>query len=354
MTQKVQREIKHEFNKSIKAASNQAASLEKGVYAARRYGVTKMQQRAMKEINRLQEEGWELPQSTINRAKSNQQRISAKQYEAYKDLLSISHIRKQAYRTVEFNVKVGDVKYNDKYPGLLDLNHGKIENVRSVKKTMKISYNDPGKALRKAIMDTMKYGKRKSEAVNEIASILASIGIMGNDPDIFRGRQFEDDFTTNFRKYVPTARELTRAIKNAETVMGTGIYGTVSQEIEALHRAYGTSTGEAAALWHSDREAIDAAFLRNPRHRGYDVKNLESFKKLWEKLPSFAWTRYRSLYDSNDVLSYYDEMIEYDPDNYNIEEIIDDFAAGVLREDTPEEIHDTALTNAKRAKVFNE
>ena len=76
-----QREIKHNFKKSIKAAP--AASLEKGVYAARRYGVTKMQQRAMKEINRLQEEGWELPQSTINRAKSNQQRISAKQYEAY-------------------------------------------------------------------------------------------------------------------------------------------------------------------------------------------------------------------------------------------------------------------------------
>lgn len=348
----VQREIKHNFNKSIKAASNQAANLEKGVYAARRYGVTKMQQRAMKEINRLQEEGWELPQSTINRAKSNQQRISAKQYEVYKDLLSISHIRKQAYRTVEFNVKVGDVKYNDKYPGLLDLNHGKIENVRSVKKTMKISYNDPGKALRKAIMGTMKYGKRKSEAVNEIASILSSIGIMGNDPDIFRGRQFEDDFITNFRKYVPTARELNRAIKNAETVMGTGIYGTVSQEIEVLHRAYGTSIEEAAALWHSDREAIDAVFLRN--HKGYDVKNLESFKKLWEYLPSFAWTRYRSLYDSDDWLSYYDEMLKYDPDNYDMEEVIDDFAAGVLREDTPEEIHDTALNNAKRAKVFNE
>lgn len=343
MAQKVKKEIEHNFNKSI---------LEKGVYAVRRHGVTKMQQRAMKEINRLQEEGWELPQSTINRAKSNQQRISAKQYEVYKDLLSISHIRKQAYRNVEFNVKVADVKYSDNYPGLLDLNHGKIENVRSVKKTMTISYNDPGKALRKAIMATMKYGKRKSEAVNEIASLLASVGIMGNDPDIFRGRQFEDDFTTNFRKYVPTARELTRAIKNAETVMGTGIYGTVSQEIEALHRAYGTSTEEAAALWHSDREAIDAAFLRN--HRGYDVKNLESFKKLWDNLPSFAWTRYRSLYDSNDVLSYYDEMIEYDPDNYNIEEIIDDFAAGVLREDTPEEIHDKALTNAKRAKIFNE
>lgn len=350
----VQREIKHKFSKSIKAASNQAASLEKGVYAARRYAVSKMQSRAMKEINRLQEAGWELPKSTINRATSNQQKISKKQYEAYKDLLSVSHLRKVAYRTAKFNVEVGDVQYHKNHPGVLDLNHGRIENVRTIEKTIKISYNDPGKALRKAIMDTMKYGKGKGEAVNQIASVLSSIGIMGGDVDIFRGRQFNEDFTANFKKYIPTAKELTRAIKNAENVMGTGIYGTVSTQIEALHRAYGTSTEEAAALWHRDREAIDAAFLRNPKHRGYDVKNLESFKKLWENLPSFAWTRYRSLYDSNDVLSYYDEMIEYDPDNYDIEEVIDDFAAGVLREDTPEEIHDRSLNNANRAKAFNQ
>lgn len=348
------KQIREQKSAALQAGRKIQKGIDAGVYRKRQSQVLAYQARALKEIERLQAAGWKVSEATVKKATAPlKERYTKKQVEALHDNLLVSTIRQRAFREVKFNVNVADVKFSKSNPGVLDLNHGKISNYRQVEKTIKVTYNDPGRALRKAMVDTLKYGKNKEEAVNEMVSVISAIGIIGGNIDVFGDNEFKDDFKTNFKKYIPTAKYLTQLLKQAEDKHP--IYNTVEQQIELLHRRYGTSLGESAGQWYTDREAVKAAFFNNPNYRRTRQKyDYDKLQKLWENLPSYAWSRYRQLYDSNDVIDYYDEMIVYDPDNYNEEEVLDDFISGVLREDTPDEIHDRSLTNAQRAQAFAE
>lgn len=329
--------------------------IKNSVYELRAAQVHRYQERARKEISRLESEGWTLSPKLREKAFAEYfKKYTEKQAEAMKSLLQISTIRNRAYRDIKFIVQVADVQFDKEAPGQLDLDLGEITNYRTQEKMVRMSYKNPGQALRKAMRDTLKYGKAKEEAANFIGAMLQSFET-DSGRELLGDKIFREDFTKNLSKYIPSAKKLTEALKyiSEDELNPVDIYSRATQMIQAMSQKWGSSLSEAAAKWEEHREAVDQNFLNNPKHAKYDREDLRRFKRLWYYLPSKAWTHYRRLYDSNDVIEYFDEMVQYDED-YDFDDLLNNFKTGVVREDTPEEIRDRTLNNIESSKVFRQ